>query len=216
MKKSLILSLIAIAALPACARQSTPSMMNTSRVQVVPETTLGEIPANRITDGYIASLADQYQRYGAAPLQLTLAYDPDDKSYSAMKAFNTLADVKARLRQRGVTNVSAETVKSDGTEPVLMVSYDSVTAAAPAGCRNMPGFDDGLTTEKIGDYRFGCSVDTLLARQVYRPGDLLGNAASDPIDGRRAANTVEYYRQVTPEEAETPIERIERTDIQAQ
>lgn len=71
-----------------------------------------------------------------------------------------------------------------------------VHAAAPAGCRNMPGFDDGLTSEKIGDYRFGCSVDAMVAKQIYRPADLQGNAGHDLGDGRRATSGVEYYRRV--------------------
>ena len=78
----------------------------------------------------------------------------------------------------------------------------------------MPGLEDGLTTEKIGDYRFGCSVDTMLAKQIYRPADLQGSAGADDGDGRRASNSVEYYRRVEREEAEAPLIRIERTDIQ--
>jgi len=131
-----------------------------------------------------------------------------------VQAFKDLSRFKDGLAKSGVHSVVAETMKAEGSDPTLMVTYDAVTANAPAGCRNMPGMDDGLTTEAVGDYRFGCSVDTILAKQVYRPGDLAGNGASDPIDGRRAANTVEYYRQVTSDEAEGELQRLERGDIQ--
>ncbi len=198
----------------ACSRQSTPSMMNTSKPQVISETAMQQVPVKHTGMGYLHKLADEYQRYGADTLRLSLAYDPASKDYNAVKAFKDLSRIKSGLNELGIQAISAETVKVEGTEPMLMVSYESARAAAPAGCRNMPGLENGLTTEKIGDYRFGCSVDTMLAKQIYRPADLQGSAGADDGDGRRAANSVEYYRRVEREEAEAPLIRIERTDIQ--
>ena len=216
MKKTttFILLMTAALSLTACGRQSTPSMMNTSLPQLTPETTLAQVPVGNVTSGYLYNLSDNYKRYGADTMQLSLAYDPNSKTYTAMKAFEDLASIKSKLTKLGVRSITGETVKSEGVSPTLMISYDSVSAQAPAGCRNMPGFDDGLTTGDIGDYRFGCSTDTLIAKQIYRPADLAGNAGSDPIDGRRAANTVEYNRQVTQEEAEGDLERFDRSNIQ--
>lgn len=214
-KTALVLVMMGTTLLCGCARQSSPSMMNASRIQAVPETELQQIPVKNVSAGYLQKLADDYARYGAGAMQVSLAYDPATKNYSAVKAFQDLAKIKAGLGEYGVKNVKADTVKTDGqTDPVLLVSYDSVHAAAPAGCYNMPGFDDGLTTEKNVDYRFGCSVDTMLAKQIYRPSDLQGYDGHDLADGRRATNSVEYYRRVEPEEAEAPLERIERSDIQ--
>lgn len=198
----------------ACSRQSTPSMMNTTKPQLQSETTLQQVPVKHVGAGYLHKLADEYARYGADTMRLSLAYDPADKSYSAVKAFQDLGRIKSGLQEMGVRNISAETVKAEGSVPTLLVSYDAVRAAAPAGCRNMPGFDDGLTTAEIGDYRFGCSIDTVFAKQIYRPSDLQGHDVMDDGDGRRAANSVEYYRTVDRAEAEAPLIRIERSDIQ--
>lgn len=216
MKKTaaLVLLMTAAVSLSACGRLSTPSMMNTSRPQLAPETTLAQIPVQNVTQGYLYNLSDNYKRYGTDTMQLTLAYDPNSKSYTAMKAFADLADIKAKLKTLGVRSVVGETVKAEGAAPTLMVSFDSVTAHAPAGCRNMPGFDDGLTTGHIGNYKFGCSTDTMMAKQIYRPADLAGSAGSDPIDGRRAANAVEYDRNVTPEEADGELKSFDRSNIQ--
>lgn len=212
----LLLMMGASAVLSGCGRQSTPSMMNTNKPQLVQETSLQQMPVKSVTPGYIDMLADAYSRYGASTMQLSLAYDPNAKDYNAVKAFKDLARIKSGLEEQGVHGITADTVKAEGGEPILMVSYDAVKAAAPAGCRNMPGFDDGLTTEQVGDYRFGCSIDGMLAKQIYRPSDLQGYAGSDDIDGRRAANTVEYYRRVEQEEAEGDLERTDRGDIQQQ
>ncbi len=201
--------------LGACSRQSTPSMMNTSQPRVVEQTSMQQVPVKKISDGYLAQLADDYGRYGSGGVTLALAYDPASKAYGAMDAFNDLASVKERLRKAGLTNVRAETVKTEGSEPTLFISYDSQTALAPAGCRNMPGFDDGLTTGEIGNYKFGCSVDSMIAQQIYRPSDLRGNAAHDPIDGRKARNVSEYNRIVDPERIQGELTRMERKDMQA-
>ena len=216
MKKAtaLILLVTAAASLAACGRQSTPSMMNTSLPQLTPETTLAQVPVQNVSPGYLYNLSDNYKRYGADTMELAIAYDPNSKSYTAMKAFEDLSSIKSKLTKLGVRSIVGETVKSEGTSPTLMISYDSIKAQAPAGCSNMPGFDDGLTTGHISDYKFGCSTDSLIAKQIYRPADLAGNAGSDPIDGRRAANTVEHSRNVTQDEAEGDLERFDRSNIQ--
>ncbi len=213
-KTALFLMLCSAVSLSACGRQSTPSMMNTSRPQLAPQTTMLQSPVKDVSEGYLQRVAVNYERYGADMLQLSLAYDPNSKNYGAVQAFKDLSRFKDGLAKMGVHSVVAETVKAEGSDPTLMVTYDAVTAKAPAGCRNMPGMDDGLTTENVGDYRFGCTADAMLAKQIYRPSDLAGNGATDMGDGRRAANTVEYYRQVTSDEAEGELQRLERGDIQ--
>lgn len=212
-KTAFFVLLMGVSVLPACARQSTPSMMNTSRPQLVSETSMLQVPLKDATPAYLNKLANHYERYGANSMRLSLAYDPSSKDYGAVKAFGDLSKIKSNLETMGVRGISAETMKVSGSEPTLMVSYDAVTAAAPAGCRNMPGMEDGLTTEQIGDYRFGCSTDDLVAKQIYRPSDLAGNDGYDAADGRRAANGVEYYRRVDQTEAEAPLERFDRSNI---
>lgn len=216
MNAGLFMLLATASMLGGCGRQSTPSMMNTSRPQLINETRLEQVPVEQAGKGYLAGVADNYARYGVDTLQLSLAYDPNSKTYDAMKAFNDLGTIKSTLMSMGVRNVKGDIAKQEGVQPTLMISYDAISAQAPAGCRNMPGFDDGLTTAQVGDYRFGCSVDTMLTKQIYRPSDLAGNAGHDLGDGRRAANIVEYNRQVTQDEAEGDLDRMDRSDIGSQ
>ncbi len=218
MKNILILALMVTGAfsLSACSRQSTPSMMNTSLPRVIPETKIDQIAVEDVTDGYLYKVSQNYERYATDTLMMTISYDPKSKEYDSMRAFQDLARFKQSFAKMGIHSVRAEALKSEGVTPTLMIAYDAVSAKAPDGCRNMPGFDDGLTTSEIGDYRFGCSINTMLANQIYKPSDLRGNAASDAIDGRRAANSVEYYRQIDQEEAEGELRRFDRGDIQGQ
>ncbi len=200
----------------ACAPLNTPSMVNTERPRLIEDTAMQQIPVSDISPGYLNKIARDYERFGTDTLHLSLGYDPKSKSYGALKAFEDLGSIKSKLQTMGVRAISAETVKVEGGAPTLMISYDALKAAAPAGCRNMPGMDDGITTREIGDYRFGCSIDTMLAKQIYRPADLQGNDAEDPGDARRAVNTVEHYRTIRQDEVEGDLERLQRSDMGAQ
>jgi len=45
------------------------------------------------------------------------------------------------------------------------------------------------------EYKMGCSVETMIARQIARPGDLLGRAPNSVYkDGRRISNQIEGVR----------------------
>jgi len=200
-------------ALYGCA-QSTPSMMNPHKAELIMSTEIDQVPLNRVDDVYLAVLASEYHRYGSGPLALAMAYDPASRSFTARSAIEKLEHVKQKLKKKGIRNVTTETVPVDGGEAALMVTYDSYHARPPSQCDNMPGFENNPTTRFIGDYKFGCSVETAFSKQIYRPADLKGvSGGVSEGDGRRAANVVEQYRDYSPEEAETELETLEREDI---
>ncbi len=90
-------------------------------------------------------------------------------------------------------------VKGQGDYSRMIVRYDGYSAAAPKDCKNLlPGID-GDALDHDGDYKLGCSIESVLARQVSRPADLLGNGVVDPTsEGRAAANIVDVYRAGLP------------------
>lgn len=196
----------------ACAPQTTPSMMNVAKPQLVSETSMQQVAVKDVKDGFLRMLAADYHRYGADMLNLSLAYDPKSKTYDAMTAFKDLARFKDKLNSYGVRTVTAETMQGEG-EPTLMISYDAVKAAAPAGCTAFPGVDDNETTRFINGYKFGCTTESMLAKQIYRPGDLRGRDYMDPGDGRRATNSIEHYRVVTEAEANREMDILTRDQI---
>jgi len=201
------------AAIYGCA-QSTPSMMNPHKPELVMSTEIDQIPHHEVDDVYITVLASRYHRYGSGPLSLAMAYDPASRSFTARSAIQKLEEVKYKLKKKGIHSVKTETVPIEGGEAALMVTYDSYHARPPSQCDNMPGFDNNQTTRFIGDYKFGCTIETAFSKQIYRPADLKGvsGGVSDG-NGRRAANVVEQYRDYSPEEAEAELETLEREDI---
>lgn len=214
MNKTMYFMMAACAFLSAC-QQRTPSMMNTSRVELNTNAGIDQVPVSRVNDGYLSALATQYGRYGEGPIDLTISYDPSSKSYNATKAVNELASLSDKLSRKGLGNVTTSTLPVSGqAQPMLMVSYNMVTAQGPADCGNMDGLYDNATSPDIGAYRFGCGVEQMLARQVSRPADLRGRGTVDTGDGRRATNVSESYRGQPPEAYTQPLETFDRGEIQ--
>lgn len=213
MKHTVYLLMAGCAILSAC-QQRTPSMMNTSRAELTTQTGIDQVPVTQVNDRYVDAMVGQYGRYGDGPIDLTVSYDPSS-SYNATKAVGELASLKDKLARKGIHNVNTSTLPVSGqAQPMLMVSYDMVTARGPSDCGNMEGLYDNTTTPDIGTYRFGCGTEQMLARQISRPADLRGRGTVDTGDGRRATNVSESYRGLPPEAYTEPLETFERGDIQ--
>ncbi|NQZ13858.1 MAG: hypothetical protein HRT94_03395 [Alphaproteobacteria bacterium] len=206
-RKNITLTVLSVLALGACT-QNSPSMMNTSPVELQKQTVIEQIPLNQINDVLISALADDYQKLGSGVLELTMAFDPKSKTFTAMNALNKLKEVKTKLARKGVRSVVTETLAVEGAQPMLMVSFDTVQAQAPSDCETMPGLEVNKTTRFIDEYKFGCSVETMLARQIARPSDLEGVDGLDNQDGgRRETNIVDAYAAGAPQPALNTIGR---------
>jgi len=95
--------------------------------------------------------------------------------------------------------------------PSLLVSYDMAQATAPFGCETMTGLYREGTTRFLGDYKFGCSIDTMMANQIAHPSDLQGNAGLDnDASGRRQALVIEEHLSGVPKE---PLVGVDRSDL---
>lgn len=216
--KQLAFSLLGCVALSACT-QTTPSAMNLSPVELAAETAIEQIPADQANDAFITVLAEEVHRFGTGPLTLAMIYDPKSRDYTARSAVKELQAMEVKLKRKGIRNIRTETVATEGADPILMVSYDRVQAQAPSDCATMPGLNDNNTTrfldgeDKDTQYRFGCGIETMIAQQIYRPADLQGREGIDDGDGRRAANIIEHYRNVSAEEAEAELETLGREDL---
>ncbi len=174
-----------------------PPSINENRIQVNSEVFMRDIALSNVTDELLAGLAHDYIKHGSGAMDLIVTYDPDSYRNTAMKATNKMSDIAGTLRESGVANIKSSImpVKHQGDDVHLLVSYNSFTAHAPKGCDNLlPGMN-GSALEYNADYKLGCSVDTMTARQVAKPSHLLGRGATGaPTDGRAASNIVDAYR----------------------
>ena len=119
-----------------------------------------------------------------------------------MHASAMAADLSKEMRKLGVTSVSSGIlpVKDAGSQMNAMISYTAYNAHAPKDCSSMSGLkDNDLKVE--ADYKLGCTIDTVFAKQIARPKDLKGvETPASTFDGRRLTNSVERYRSGIPNE----------------
>ena len=207
-----ILTVLVANTLAACT-QSTPSMMNKAHVELARETSVEQIPLDKINDKNMSVLAEQYRKYGSGSLDLTMTYDPKSKNFTAMNAVRTLKQAQMDLNKKGITNLTGQTLAVPEGKPSMIVSYDIVTAQAPSSCTPMPGLEVNETGRFIGDYKFGCGVETAFAKQIARPSDLEGKSEMGVRGARRDSVMLQGYLGGVPRE---PLEVIDRGDLAAE
>lgn len=176
--------------------------ITTKRVQVQEKNFSDDVLISDVNDVYIDALASHFYKYGGGAMDVTVTYDPYSRSNTAMMAGDKAADVVAALRAAGVNNLKGGVlpVKDQGDSSHLLVSYLAYTAHAPEGCGDLPGVGSSTRNlEDNPDYELGCSTQTLMAKQIARPKDLLGQGNTDHLtDARGASNVVDTYRAGTP------------------
>lgn len=189
-----VLSALSAGLLTSACDMRSRDHFSTNKVQLQEDKLVQQIAVEDLDAGMVAGLANHYNRYGDGPLSLTLTYDPKSKTMTAMKAGDALGEIVTGLRENGVRDIQTNLLPVNSTESAqVIVSYMTYNALAPKDCEVMPGIQ-GREINAEEDYKLGCTVDTLFARQIARPKDLKGQDTDSLSDGRRAANKVEAYR----------------------
>jgi len=188
--KLVMLLFVPLMGLTACT-QTTPSMMNSAPLTVSEETIIDQISFDAVTSATIAHMANYYLDNATGALGLALTYDPRSKSFGRSRATKEVAKLADILRHEGVETINTRVMPVANSEPVLVINYDSAVVNGPAGCGETPGLKDYQTGRFIGDYKFGCGVENMFAKQVSDPTDLYGNSGLGPRQARRAAIVVE-------------------------
>lgn len=173
-----------------------PTTLNTEKMQVRQEPYFLDVPAHQADEGVAESVAHHYTRHADGPLRLSVTYDPKNYRNTAMAATQKAADLARVLRKNGVGMVETDIlpVSGQGDESQVLISYDSYTAHAPSGCTTMPGTENTLIEPEEG-YKLGCTIQTMMAKQIARPKDLEGQGAPGlNTDGRSATNIVDIVR----------------------
>lgn len=157
--------------------------------------------SQRMSNHTFYSIVENYDRYGDGEMQVTVTYDPQSQNNSSSSAFEHLGAVTAMLRDLGIHEVNGSVlpVNDQHAQSQTLIAYRSYKAVMP-DCNQMPGLDDRMPDTST-DYELGCSTETIMAKQIYRPKDLMGNAQLDRSDGRRASNVIDAYRSGEPAEA---------------
>ncbi len=187
----LFIPLVALT-LSACT-QTTPSMMNSNKLIVAQETVIDQIALEDMNNGIISRIADYYNKNATGALGVTVTYNPNAKGFGRTQANQEAKNIAASLKKYNVKSVMTETVAVPNSAPFVIINYDTTVALAPANCGETPGLEDYQTGRFIGDYKFGCGVETMFAKQIANPNDLYGNSGLGTRYARREANVIEGY-----------------------
>lgn len=177
--------------------------LNDERVQVQGQDFQDDISVADADEGYLKGLAAHYRKYGSGLMDVVVTYDARSYRNTAMKASEQAARISKVLRANGVNDLDVNIlpIKGAGDESRIFVRYEGYTAHAPKGCDHLMPGADGDAVEYDPDYKLGCTIESMLARQVARPADLMGNGVQgQTTDGRAATNIVDLYRSGAPNE----------------
>ncbi len=208
-KKIMMLLFIPLMGVSACT-QTTPSMMNSAPMTVSEETIIDQIPYADVNSATISRMADYYLNNSTGPLGLTLTYDPNSTKFTKSKASHEMSHLTQALRKKGVDSTTTNIMPMPNSVAMLIINYDMAVANAPADCGDTPGLYDNQTGRFIGEYKFGCGVETMFAKQISNPTDLYGNSEMGVAGARRAAIVVEGHAAGVRNEPLAGVETNER------
>ena len=201
-----MLSLLVLA-IGACApHEFTKSHANTAPIQVNQRTAERVLDTKKADRTTLAPVSRRYGKTGKGPVRLHVSYDPASDNNTAVRASREGARLASILRDQGVETVTVDIVPiaNSGQNSRTYIRFTALDAKGPPDCDMLPGLGNTPTNAQdvSESYKFGCSIDTLMARQVDRPGDLLGRAppAGQGASGRRAGNIINRYEQGEPNE----------------
>lgn len=203
---------MALGLLAACDLDHS-TYLSPNRAQVEQQRYEAQVPVGSIDDNFYKALAQEYKSSGGGQLYLTFVYNPESGGSSAMAASELAGRASKKLRGYGVSDVKADIlpVLDSAQSGKVLISYTKYAASGPKDCDVvMPGLEN-TAMELSWDYKYGCSLEGQIAKQVARPKDLLGNGAAPATSsGRRAANSTANHEAGIPNE---PIDGDAITDV---
>ena len=212
----LFLSLITPFLLTACAPEQ-PTWVTPAKMDVHAEGFDDTFDTAALDPATLRAIGVNYYRYGNGPMDVSVSYDPQSKTNTAAHARAQADRIGKELARNGVHNarISSAALTSSGDKSTTRIAFPALTARPPASCGMMPGYVDRQTNlPETGEgepksYQIGCTVESLMAKQIARPGDLMGRPGfetnADATRQERVIWTRGYYgdKSFPPIEGET-------------
>lgn len=208
-----ILSAAILLSATACTLEE-PTWVNSSRVEVHEEGFTDTFETSNLDPGTLRAIGVNYYRYGNGPMDVAVSYDPSSKTNTRVAADAEVKRIQTELTRQGVRNlrITATPAERSGDISKTIVSFPALTARGPEDCSMMPGYENYQTRTAENaeghpkDYRIGCSIETLIAKQVARPGDLLGRPGFETNSDARRQEAVVWKRGYYSNESFRPLE----------
>lgn len=196
--KSFSLPLLVL--LSACAMQN-PSFIHNEKMQVLREPVSAGFDANALPKSQMLAMVDDIKHRAGQDVTVTVAYPPHGNAQLAaaqgaqVKQFLLAHDIKRDVRVETAPTAT-------GPNNIVTLNYSALRAASSCDTP-IQNADAGLYDHgSDANYRFGCAHDQMLAMQIARPEDLLGNDTTTLAESQRVAKSLDNYRageNATPE-----------------
>ncbi len=209
----ILLCMTILAGTSACTLDE-PTWVNPNRVEVHEEGYTDTFATETLDNATLRAIGVNYYRYGNGPMDVAVSYNSSSKNNSKSNALKQAQRIEKELRRQGVNDLRISTTESsdNSDSSSTLVSFPALTAKAPQDCGVMPGYADAQTAAPSNaegthkGYAIGCTVETLMAKQVVRPGDLLGRPGFETdADGLRQERVI-WKRGYYSERSNPPLE----------
>lgn len=198
LRSAFLILLACVSPLAACAPDKPWLMEETNLspapMRIVESRHIVKKPLSQVTSADLKEASRVYQRNGAGPMYLVVAYKEHGKAHGMD---GKTAAIAAELQSTGLNarDIVSSTVPLETDQPVMLIAFDTLEARGPKDCKQTPSLDRLPGTTDDYDYKLGCGVHNMMAKQIANPTDLEGVAGlGGQNDGERAANVVRTYR----------------------
>lgn len=194
-KKSTLPVIVLSMTLAACSFDS-PTKLTDKKLQLVQTVDQNIFATDNLTKDVLQSIAGMHLESGGGEMAVTVSYDPQSSANTKSKAEVSAKRIVDTLQVEGVKDIAYSTlpVSAPPEYSVTTIRYVQYDARGPENCDFIPGYknrSDAGSTEIHQDYDYGCTVETLFAKQLANPSDLAGKDGFDTkINGRKAANAI--------------------------
>ncbi|PZP55911.1 MAG: hypothetical protein DI586_05315 [Micavibrio aeruginosavorus] len=204
------LCILLLAQASACTMDD-PTWVNPSRVEVHEEGYSDTFYTDALDNPTLRAIGVNYYRYGNGPMDVAVSYD-SSVANSAAEASRQGKRIEKELRRQGVDNIRLSASQSAGERSSTKISFPALTAKPPQDCGLMPGYEDAQTSLPENaegprpGYGIGCTIETLMAKQIARPGDLLGRPGFETDADARRQHAVIWQRGYYSNKSNPPLQ----------
>lgn len=193
--RTLTVLFVSTVALSGCGENYLykPTFQETKKIQVLKKKFEYTRPTVAMDAGELRHISNHYDGHGEGLVEIIVTYNSKVQGNSAMRATDEAARIADTFRSNGVTNIQANILPVMEDQSKTVISYVGYVAQKPEGCKNLLDEED-TDSEILPDYKYGCTMMDLMARQVVRPSDLLGKDKTSPNSASRDAIVVDGYR----------------------
>ena len=200
----------AVLLLSACD-MTTPSQVETGHIRLQENMKTVTVHPAAPDAAAVSKIAEDYKRNARGKMAMIIPYKAGQPA-EELQAKRYGSQWQQTMAKAGVKEMDVNYVGVEDPQFLsrAVISYPSLQAMPPEGCRRLTGYQGADSIEDVYDYRMGCETKTAISKMIVDPEDLLGRDSNANSEARRQGAVVENYMSGTPNE---PLEGGRASDV---